>query len=124
MNVAIRSRADASRPFGTFTRPFWLGEELAVLGQNVVPFCVSQPAEAELKGTYFRTGPELLSGAWTGIQATVHNTLQLLGAKPDLLYVHQSTNLGFLSPRFLHLYPTVVDVHGSESLELRAFGNQ
>ena len=123
MKVAIRSRADASRPFGTFTRPFWLGEELAILGNEVVHFCVSHPAEAELKAKYYRIGPELLSGAWTGMQPTVDNAFRLIEGKPDVLYVHQSTNLGFLAPRFFHLYPTVVDVHGSESLELKAFGH-
>src|SRR5438445_2133714 len=122
MNVAIRSRADASRPFGTFTRPFWLGEELAALGHAVVHFCISEPAQEGLKARYYRNGSELLSGAWTGIQGTVGNTFRLFDAKPDVLYVHQSTNLGFLGPRIFHLYPTIVDVHGSEPLELKAFG--
>jgi len=33
------SRADSKRPFGSFTRPVWLGEELASMGLEVTYFC-------------------------------------------------------------------------------------
>src|SRR5207253_4556930 len=39
--------------------------------------------------------------------------LKLLEISPDLLYVHGTINLGFLLARAAHVFPTILDAHGS-----------
>lgn len=54
----------------------------------------------------------------------VGSLLSLLKWKPDLLYVHQTTNLGFLAARLIVATPTFLDAHSSVAMEARAFGRE
>src|SRR5205809_8002284 len=127
LSIAISSWADASRPFGDFTRPVWLGEELAVLGHEVSHFCPGPPIlensrveYVRVPGPALRPPPESADRQFHPLLNLVRTSpqrvgpfLKLLEISPDLLYVHGTINLGFFLARAAHVFPTIVDAHGS-----------
>lgn len=121
MRVCIVSFADANAPYGGFTRPVWLGEELAGLGHDVLHLCPGPPAIA---GSLVEYRPIAKSVLATPFRSLFQHNVHLLLERSDVLYVHQLANLHFLPLRCSHVMCTVLDAHGSAVMENEALGRQ
>lgn len=121
------SLADKKQPYGSTTRPFYLGENLSKAGCQILHICESNPIHRKNVDTVSvgDCGFSLLNYAGSSkrkIRTLISERIKTFA--PDVIYAHQivCANIG-LRLRHKLCRPHVYDAHSSVALEMPANTN-
>lgn len=124
LRIMMLSNADVKAPYGQYTRPTHIADELARCGNTVVHFC--RETEERSRGNV-KIMPKALKGGG-GFFRRISGAYRLMKAikafGPDVIYSHEPNN-GLIAERLAGTMnlPWVFDSHGSITFEQENYGD-